>query len=59
MFEIGDYDAKNMTMTFSRGGFQGARGNANGAEFFIENVYEELDYPGEFFYNTSERVTYS
>ena len=58
MFEIGDYDPETMAMNFSRGGFQGARGNSEGAEFFIENVYEELDYPGEFFFNTSERVIY-
>eukprot|EP01083_Nonionella_stella_P019641 54547_1 len=58
MFEIGQYNATNMTFIFSRGGFQGARGNANGSEFFIENVYEELDYPTEYFYNTTTKTLY-
>jgi hypothetical protein len=33
------------------GGFQGARGSDKGAEWFVENFKEELDYPNEFFYD--------
>ncbi len=32
---------------------QGARGENTGGDFFVENVFEELDYPGEFFHNQS------
>ena len=32
---------------FGSGGFQGGRGSATGAEFFVEGVLEELDAPGE------------
>lgn len=53
MFEVADYDKASNNFTFGRGGFQGARGNNNGGDYFIENVFEEWDYPGEFFYNRS------
>ena len=53
MFEVADYDPSNNNFTFGKGGFQGARGNNKGGDFFIENVFEELDNPGEFFYNES------
>ena len=42
-----DNMATRNTLMFSRGGFQGARGARQGAEFFVENVMEELDYPTE------------
>mmetsp|Transcript_55434 Transcript_55434/g.172019 ORF Transcript_55434/g.172019 Transcript_55434/m.172019 type:complete len:820 (-) Transcript_55434:96-2555(-) len=57
MFEVGDYkvtpEAPAGNYTFGRGGFQGARGENVGGDFFVENVFEELDNPGEFFYNES------
>ena len=52
------YDSSKSTVNFLKGGFQGARGETEGAEFFIENVYEELDYPTEFFYDTETNVLY-
>ena len=58
MFEVGNYSSDSGTFTFSKGGFQGARGNNNGDEFFIENVMEELDYPNEWFYDTSNSMLY-
>jgi len=48
MFEVGKYEESSNSFYFSKGGFQGARGNNNGAEFYIENVWEELDSPAEF-----------
>ena len=53
MFEVADYDPTTNNFTFGRGGFQGARGNNQGGDFFVENVFEELDFPGEFFFNAS------
>ena len=39
-------------LPFVRGGFQGAEGTAAGAEWWIENVMQELDQPGEWFHDT-------
>ena len=47
MFELADYDKNNNNFTFGHGGFQGARGADKGGDFFIENVFEELDSPGD------------
>eukprot|EP00439_Symbiodinium_sp_Y106_P028646 s1569_g3.t1 len=51
MFDVAKYDATTQNFTFGRGGNQGARGENTGGDFFIENVMEELDYPGEFFFD--------
>ena len=42
------------------GGFQGARGSDKGAEWFVENVFEELDAENEFYFDkdTSELYLY-
>jgi hypothetical protein len=40
------------------GGNQGSRGGDSGQEFFIENVAEELDAPGEFFYDSTTKMLY-
>jgi hypothetical protein len=39
------------TFTFARGGNQGSRGGNAGQEFFIEGVLDELDNPGEFYWD--------
>lgn len=45
------------TFNFSlaEGGNQGSRGGDAGQEFLIENVLEELDAPGEFFWDATTR----
>mmetsp|Transcript_11415 Transcript_11415/g.33840 ORF Transcript_11415/g.33840 Transcript_11415/m.33840 type:complete len:781 (-) Transcript_11415:85-2427(-) len=53
MFEVAHYDAATNNFTFGRGGNQGARGENTGGDFFVENVFEELDSPGEFFFNAT------
>lgn len=58
MFEVGGYDSSTGTFNFSKGGFQGARGNDKGAEFFIENVMEELDGENEWFFDVSTKTLY-
>ena len=57
-FEIGGYDSDGMVMNFSRGGFQGARGANTGAEFYIENIFEELDYENEWYYDMDTMTLY-
>lgn len=51
MFAVRDYDPRTGNFTFGRGGNQGARGNNEGGDFFIENLLQELDLPGEFYYD--------
>ena len=51
IFKIDKRINENRTVTFSRGGFQEARGSERGAEWFVENIFEELDSPGEWFLN--------
>ena len=58
MFDIDNYNSKTNNFTFGRGGNQGARGNNVGGDFFIENIFEELDYPGEYFYNETTGLLY-
>jgi hypothetical protein len=43
---------------FGAGGFQGAEGHSKGAEWFIENVIEELDAPNEFYYDKASKELY-
>ncbi|CAE8664940.1 unnamed protein product, partial [Polarella glacialis] len=58
MFEIADYDATTNNFTFGRGGNQGARGENTGGDWFVENVWEELDHPGEFFFDRKSGQLY-
>lgn len=58
MFEVSHYDSEATNFSFGHGGFQGARGNNQGGDFFVENVFEELDNPGEFFFNQSTGMLY-
>ena len=56
MFEIANYS--DSEFNFSKGGFQGARGANRGKEFYIENVFEEMDSESEWFYNESTQMLY-
>ena len=43
-FHVDQYDPKTGNLTFGKGGFQGAEGSDAGGRWFIENVFEELDW---------------
>jgi len=61
MYEIGNGSMTspgNYTYLFSTGGFQGARGDKVGEDFYIENVFEELDSPNEWFFNSTTQLLY-
>eukprot|EP01064_Diplonema_japonicum_P030955 TRINITY_DN539_c0_g1_i1.p1 TRINITY_DN539_c0_g1~~TRINITY_DN539_c0_g1_i1.p1 ORF type:complete len:807 (+),score=265.40 TRINITY_DN539_c0_g1_i1:43-2463(+) len=58
MFEAGPYDTTTNNITFGLGGFQGSRGSNVGGDWFIENVFEEFDYPNEFFYDRAAKKMY-
>ena len=47
-------DGRNIlsnTLTWSKGGFQEARGDTGGAEWYVENIFEELDIAGEWYFD--------
>ena len=59
-WEIKEIDRENNILWFGHGGFQiflpcGIRDNSR---FFIENVFEELDAPGEWYLDKQEGVLY-
>lgn len=56
MFETAKVENNNFT--FGAGGNQGARGENTGGDFFVENVFEELDSPGEFYFDKRSRKLY-
>lgn len=59
VFQVADVVSKNSTITFSKGGFQESRGGTIGGsgqrgeaqDYFVENVFEELDAAREWYYN--------
>lgn len=60
MFEVDSYERKDgkISLGWTKGGFQECRGSTHGGAFFIENVLEELDAPGEYFYDKEAKKLY-
>jgi hypothetical protein len=60
MYEVADYTWDGTTANFSLpfGGFQGSRGENEGEDTYIENVFEELDSPSEWFFDPSSSTLY-
>jgi hypothetical protein len=58
MFEIDAYNPGNNSIGWTFGGFQGSRPSNIGAEWYVENIFEELDAPNEFFYDKNTRNLY-
>lgn len=50
-FEIDDRNMSSKTLTWTKGGFQEARGDTAGAEWYVENIFEELDVAGEWYFD--------
>ena len=57
-FAVDDRIKENNTIKWSYGGFQEARGCDSGQEWYVENIFEELDAPGEWFYDKTEQKLY-
>ena len=57
-FEIASINATDNTIMFGRGGFQEARGRKSGAEYYVANIFEELDSPNEWFLDKDSRTLY-
>lgn len=60
MYEISGYTFDGTTANFSVpfGGFQGSRGENSGEDTYIENIFEELDYPSEWFFDAASSTLY-
>jgi len=56
------FDTKSVssdgTFTFGAGGNQGARGSNSGGDFFVQNIFEELDHPGEYYFDDAAQTLY-
>lgn len=46
------------SLLFSHGGYQEARGAGGGKHYYVENVLEELDSPGEWYYDPMGKKLY-
>ena len=57
-FAIDRRDNSTQEITWSIGGFQEARGCATGVEWYVENVFEELDSPGEWYFDDLDNKLY-
>ena len=49
VFDIAGVDAASSSILFGRGGQQEARGNSDGAEYYVSRILEELDDADEWF----------
>ena len=62
MYQVGgaDFDSASGTtnFSFSSGAFQGSRGSDEGEDTYIENLFEELDAPSEWYFDESAGVLY-
>jgi hypothetical protein len=50
-FAVESQNKDTRQITWSKGGFQEARGAKLGAQWYVENIRELLDAPGEWYYN--------
>ena len=57
-FAIDGRDNSTQEITWTLGGFQEARGCATGAEWYVENIFEELDSPGEWYFDDLDNKLY-
>ena len=57
MFEVDECSRSegSISLKWTKGGFQECRGSTHGGAFFIENIFEELDAPGEYFYDQKSK----
>ncbi|XP_057307631.1 uncharacterized protein LOC130645609 isoform X2 [Hydractinia symbiolongicarpus] len=58
MYKLDSRDEENRTLHWSYGGFQEARGSPAGKEWYVENIFEELDSANEWFYDENSKVLY-
>jgi hypothetical protein len=52
------YASNLTTLVFGRGAFQGAEGDDTGEDWYIDHVFEELDYAKEFYFDYATQRLY-
>lgn len=57
-FTVGTLNTTTNTLTFSAGGWQEARGSSSGAEYYVENVLQEIDAALEWYVDTDTATLY-
>ena len=57
-FQLDERSDKDHTLRWSYGGFQEGRGCKGGHEWYVENIFEELDSPGEWFLDYDKQKLY-
>lgn len=57
-FQVDDVDKTTRNIQWHWGGFQEARGDSSGAEWCIENIFEECDSPNEWFWDATSQMLY-
>ena len=58
IFDVDSINAATGTIAFGRGGFQEARGNSAGGQYYVSNLLAELDAPNEWFFDADSRTLY-
>ncbi len=57
-FAVNARNEDKRQISWQYGGFQEARGCKTGAEWYVENVFEELDSPNEWYFDYNNRILY-
>eukprot|EP00111_Clytia_hemisphaerica_P003098 TCONS_00008789-protein len=58
IYKLDNRDEESRTFTWTWGGFQGGRGSKSGGEWYVENIFEELDVANEWYFNESQKILY-
>lgn len=58
MWRVASVNASSGEVVFGEGGWQEARGDGAGDYLYVENVREELDFPGEWFVDGASRTLF-
>ena len=58
IFQLNGRDSDQRQLTFAYGGWQEARGCYSGAEWYVENIMEELNAPGEWYFDDLDSTLY-
>jgi hypothetical protein len=57
IYQINDFNSEKKTYMLGRGGFQSMNSDWGvGSTYFVENIAEELDMPGEWHYNATAKM---
>ena len=58
MWEVASHDPETQTIRWGKGGFQDARAANQGAAWYLENAFEFLDAPNEYYYSAETKQLY-